>query len=119
MQPSVKYKFYWSDLPLTGGIRASLIICFFLILAVTILQGFLPPQIPLFFGAPIGENQLVSSWGLITAPVFALAITIANTFIASKIEDDFTQKILVTASLFISILVFITVVRIIFLIGSF
>jgi len=119
MQASVKIKFYWVNLPFKGGIYASFVICVFLILVVFVLQKFLPPQVPLFYGEPVGENQLVSSRGLALAPVFALAITIANTFIATKIEDDFTQKILITASLFISILVFLTLTRIIFLVGSF
>lgn len=117
MRTNSKIKFYWDKLPLKESIYTSFGISVFLILMVFVLQGFLPPQVPLFYGEPVGENQLVLPIFLSLAPLFALTMTLINTFIASKIKDDFTQKVLIVSSLFISILSFITLLRIIFLVG--
>lgn len=112
-----KVRFYWSGLPLESSIYASFGLSFFLVLVILLLRGFLPPQVPLFYGEPVGEGQLVKSTQLILAPIFSLLVTLINTFAASKINDDFIQKILVISSLFVSILVLITLVRIVFLVG--
>ena len=114
-----KLKFYWNRLPLKNYIYLAFGINIFLILAVLVFRAILPPQVPLFYGEPVGERQLVGSVSLLLAPLFALTVIFINTFIASKIDDIFAKKVLIVSSLFVSILVFITLTKIFFLIGTF
>lgn len=79
----------------------------------------LPPQVPLFYGLPVGESQLVSSWGFLISPTAAFVITIVNIFISSLVSDNFYKRVLIISSFFISILVIITTLKIIFLVGFF
>lgn len=119
MQVNSKIKFYWEKLPLKSCVYASFGVSLFLALVILLFQKALPPQVPLFYGEPVGEGQLVGSAYLLVAPLFAFAITLLNSFIASKIDDDFTKKFLIVSAFFVSILIFITLTKVFFLVGTF
>lgn len=91
-----------------------------LILAIILVRPFLPPVVPLLYGKPVGEMQLVNSIWLIIPSLVSIVISLIN-FLLNKyfVKDNFHKKILSYTSLFINILVAITVVKIIFLVGSF
>jgi hypothetical protein len=82
-------------------------------------QKFLPPQIPLFYGQPEGEEQLASSFALFLPGAFALLLLFINVGLSVLIKDDFIKKFLVLASLVVSVFAAVTTLKIIFLVGSF
>ena len=89
------------------------------ILFALISQPFLPPQIPLFYGLPVGEEQLSSSPGLVIPGVVSLLILAVN-FVLTKItQEDFLKKVLAIVTLVSSLFAIITTLKIIFLVGSF
>lgn len=90
-----------------------------LIIIIIALTNYLPPEVPLFYGEPVGEAQLTSSSKLVIAPLISLSISIINFFLLKIVKDIFLQKLLMITSLFIAILIGITVVKIIFLVGFF
>lgn len=96
----------------------SIVINISLILLILLIQKFLPPELPLLYGKPIGEEQLTGRLGLTIAPIVSLFITLTNMFISSQVTDAFLKKVLSITSLFISILSAITVVKVIFLIWN-
>ncbi|OGG13264.1 hypothetical protein A3D77_05365 [Candidatus Gottesmanbacteria bacterium RIFCSPHIGHO2_02_FULL_39_11] len=86
---------------------------------LVIKYPFIPSQIPLFYSRPRGVDQLGDSRSLLIIPLFSLLILIIHIFLSSKYYR--TEKL---ASYFIGIisltsntLIFITVLRIIFLIS--
>lgn len=99
-----------------------LIFSFFVaVLTVTIvlaLQGSLPPQVPLFYGAPEGEAQLVPSWELIIPGVFSIVVVFINSMLSTFTKDRFTQQVLVISSLIVTLFSAITTLKIILLVGN-
>jgi hypothetical protein len=99
------------------------IIMFLLInLAMILLLVFsiliLPPQIPLFYGLPDGEEQLAANW-LITLPNFIALFTVfINSLLATKIKDEYIKKVIVIAGFVVTIFAIITVFKILFLVGN-
>lgn len=86
-----------------------------LLLALT--RANLPPVTPLFYGLPVGNQQLVPSIGLLVAPAVALAITVINIILALYLKEVFLKKVLAVSSFFISLLSIVTVAKIILLVG--
>lgn len=82
-----------------------------------IIQKRLPPQIPLFYGLPQGEEQLISSWGLVIPGLFSFLIILINLAITSFLKDDFLKKSLAVASFVVSVFALITTLKIAFLVG--
>ncbi len=106
-------------LPSRNYVYASFGISLFVSLLVILLKGWLPPEVPLFYGRPVGEEQLVLTFGLLIAPGVAILITILNIILVKTIGDMFLKRALIMASFFVSILTAITVLKIIFLVGFF
>jgi len=91
----------------------------FVILMVILLQGHFPPVVPLFYGKPQGEEQLVQSILLILPPLISILIITLNTILLSFLKNKFLQKILFGLIITITVLSTITVIEIILLVGSF
>jgi len=98
-----------------AGIIANLVI----VLALLAIRSFLPPQIPIFYGAAEGERQLAPSWALIIPNLASTLASLVNIALCLLIKDEFLKKTLVIASLGISLLATITVAKIILIVGSF
>jgi len=109
----------WKNLPLRGYIYASFSINLLLVIIVIALRSFLPPVVPLFYGLPSGESQLVPSLGLLIVPGVSFLITILNITVALSFKDEFFKKTLIVSSALISVLALIAVLKIIFLVGYF
>lgn len=105
------------NLPLKGFVYAALALDLIAAIVVVISHGALPPVVPLFFGRPVGATQLIAAYGLAIAPASAVVITVVNIFLAARTSNEFLKIILSVASFFISALSFITVVKIILLVG--
>jgi hypothetical protein len=106
-------------LPMKKFMYSSIGLSFFTALVVIALKGLLPPEVPLFYGKPTGEEQLVPTLGLLIAPGVSLLIVIINTIFVGLIKDLFLKKTLIVSSLFVSLLTTITVFKIVFLVGFF
>jgi len=97
------------------GIGINILIITFILL----ISKNLPPQVPLFYGLSEGENQLATKFMLIIPPFVSLMILALNLSLTKIVEDEFLTKVLIVAGLATAIFSSITVLRIIFLVGSF
>jgi hypothetical protein len=86
---------------------------------VFILLNHLPPEIPLFFGLAQSEAQLKSSLSLVVPGIIALGITVLNVVIGLITSNEYLRKILISATVAVSILSIITTIKILLLVGSF
>lgn len=79
----------------------------------------LPPQLPLFYSLPRGLEQLGTPITLLVLPLLSIIIFITNFIISSVIfeREKLAAKFLTIAAATSSILLFITFVKIIFLVG--
>lgn len=79
----------------------------------------LPPKVPLWFSRPWGIDQLASPYWLILLPISSLIWYAINLVIAMYITTEyliFTQMLFL-ASLIVSLLSFIILIKILFLIS--
>lgn len=78
----------------------------------------LPPQVPLFYSKPWGEEQLMPPVFLLLPLALSGFFLLANTFFISLLpENIFLRRALILAAAASSILASITVIRILFLIS--
>ncbi|OGM09819.1 hypothetical protein A2W13_01400 [Candidatus Woesebacteria bacterium RBG_16_36_11] len=84
-----------------------------------IRSKYLPPEVPLYYGLPEGEAQIVPSLNLVFPFVFSLIIISINSLITLFIRDDFLKKTLVIGGLVATFFSVITIIKIIFLVGSY
>lgn len=106
-------------LPLKRYIYFSTGLSLFLIIVVFVAQNSLPPEVPLFYGLAEGSDQLTTSTGLMLPGIFSLTVLIINILITYLVENKFLQKTLILTGVAISVFSSVTVVKIIFLVGSF
>lgn len=107
------------EIPFKNYVAIALGVNLLTILVVLISQRFLPPQVPLFYGLPQSEDQLVSSLGLVIPSVVSILIILANSSASSLTKNDFIKKTLVLSSLFATILSVVATIKVILLVGSF
>lgn len=109
----------WKKITFNNYFLVAAVLNLLSLLAPVVLRAFLPPIVPLFYGRPTGEGQLISTLGLMIAPATALLITAINLLLNLWTKDDFLKKILAVAALIISIVTTITVIKVILLVGFF
>lgn len=97
------------------AIVANIITIFFAL----IVHKWLPPEVPLFYGMPQGDEQLASSWLLVLPGLISLLILFTNLAIVGLIKNDFSKKTLVLGAIGATFFSTITTFKIIFLVGSF
>ena len=78
----------------------------------------LPPEVPLLFGLPQTEEQIVPSFLVSLPNAVALIITVLNALLAIYLDDAYLKRVLSFVSLAITILSLIATSKIIFLVGS-
>lgn len=56
----------------------------------------IPPQIPLFYSLPVGEDQLVEWWMIFIIPLLMNGLVIANTLLLRRffLQDPFTRSVI-------------------------
>ena len=96
----------------------SLILGLLTIIFPLLLRNYLPPELPLFYGAAQGQDQLTSVLGLVIPGIYSVIVTLINTSFALLIKNKFLQHTLIATTLVVTILCFITTLKIIFLVGS-
>jgi len=105
--------------PFLNVFYASLLINTLTVIGVLLLGKRLPPQLPLFYGLPEGQEQLTSKFGLVTASFSAFAIVIINAIISSVLKNDFLRKTLIIVGFVVSVLALITTIEITLLVSAF
>ncbi len=78
----------------------------------------LPPQIPLFFSRPWGEDQLVDTWMIIILPLILNILFFINMWLYKRffLGNEFEKKIINYLNIFLMIAVTLIFVKIITLI---
>lgn len=88
-----------------------------IIVAITImiLSGKLPPNLPLFYSLPWGENQLAKTHQLLIIPATFLCVALINLIIYLQINDNYLifKRILSVTSVIISLVFIISLFQII------
>lgn len=95
--------------------RWSLFFWFGQILVILLAWRFLPPELPLFYSQPWGENQLATPFGLLLLPLLGLLVLALNTgllFFISQ-EEKLSQQILTTSALVFNFLSLVTLIQIV------
>jgi len=114
-----KSKILIKSIPLVRFVYVAFILGILNIITILLLQNFLPPEVPLYYGLAKSQEQLTTSIGLVAPGIVTLGVTILNTFLAYILDNDFLKKILVLSAFSVSIISFIATIEIIFLVGSF
>jgi hypothetical protein len=109
----------WKKVTYRNYFLAAIIINIVVALLLLLLKSFLPPLTPLFYGKPVGESQLTGTFGLLIAPGVSFLITMLNILFSLWVKDGFLKKILAISTIIVSVLVAITIIKIIFLVGFF
>jgi len=86
---------------------------------VFLIKKYLPPEIPLYYGRPFGQEQLAGSTYLTIPLLVAFAIGVFNAIISVFVNSRFLAQVLIGLTIATTLLAFITVLQIAFLVGSF
>lgn len=105
-----------THIDLLGPTIICLLVNLIIIAIVLLLRNNLPPVIPLLYGEPKGEDQLVPRNFLMLPPIMVTVITIVNTVLSRVIKDHFIQQLLFGFTVVTTLLSTVTVIRIILLI---
>lgn len=65
--------------------------------------NYLPPQLPLFYSKPAGEEQLADTWSILILPLFMNLLFFLNNFVYRRYFKDniLVQKIFYFLNLFL------------------
>jgi len=95
--------------------QIAIIIWLIEILLIFSTWSLLPPQVPLFYSRPWGEEQLVHPIGLFLLPALGLVTFLINFWIISLLpkEEKLLRQILIITILVFNLLSLITLIQII------
>jgi hypothetical protein len=95
--------------------QLAIIIWLIEVLLVIITWTFLPPQLPLFYSRPWGEEQLVHPANLFILPGLGLLVFFVNLFVLSFVPkgEKLINQILISIILVFNFLSLITLIQII------
>lgn len=97
---------------------AAIVVNLAVILILFATRGYIPPQVPLLYGNPTGERQIVNKNFLSLPLLIAAVIVVINLAITHNIKDKFLKQTLAVLSLSTTLLAAITVLKILFLVGN-
>ena len=109
----------WKKVTFHNYFLAAFIMSVISILGIFLVKKFLPPVIPIFYGKPVGEDQLGTFWFFFIIPAVSILITTVNFLISMSAKDEFVKKVLAVSALVISLTGVITVIKIVLLVGFF
>ena len=89
------------------------------IAGIVVVRNYLPPLLPLFYGKPVGPEELASKDFLFFVPLGSIAISFVNLSISKSTKDALIKKILAVSSLVVVFMSTVTVAKIILLVGFF
>ncbi|MBI3620217.1 hypothetical protein HY214_03700 [Candidatus Roizmanbacteria bacterium] len=92
-----------------------------IIMGASVLLAFrsLPPQVPLFYSRPAGEEQLADTWTIILLPLLLHFFYFLNIIIVKRYfsENEFVKKMIHYVNLFLVVIFTVIFVKIIFLVS--
>lgn len=90
--------------------------CITILLLITITYSRLPPQIPLFYSLPAGNDQIADAWLIILIPAISCIFILCNNLVSRYLLDknDFTDHITNVSNLVIIIASTYIFIKIIF-----
>lgn len=100
--------------------RLNFLIIVFSLLLIAAKWSSLPPELPLFYSRPWGQEQLAKKFFIFILPLASLTIFFLNSILAKylfKKNEDFLFKACFSSSLVFSLLCTISLIKIIFLIS--
>jgi len=87
-----------------------------IVMGLTLLLGFnhLPPQIPLFFSKPWGEDQLADTWMIILLPVLLNSLYFINLSLYKRFfsGNEFVKKIVDYLNIFLMVSITLIFIKI-------
>lgn len=84
---------------------------------VAIYWRSLPPEVPLLYSRPWGQDQLVSPYFLIIAPIFSASVGILLGWVANKsVEEKVLPIIILISSMVVQMITILGLVRIVMLV---
>jgi len=115
---SYQKKIERKKVPFSKQVVYCLLINLVMILLAALSIFVLPPEIPLLYGLPEGNDQLVKSWAITIPNLTALLLMLINTIFAINTKDEYIKKIIVLAGFTATFFATITVIKIFFLVGN-
>ncbi len=108
---------FWKERFLSAMFQASLIIVAIQLVLIAALWRFIPPQVPLFYCLPWGQEQLADKIWLFLIPISLLFLSAVNLYTAMIlfIKEKLLTKIIAVTNFVIIILFTITVLEIIYI----
>jgi len=103
--------------PFTKQIIYCLVINLVMITLAILSIFMLPPEIPLLYGLPEGNDQLVKSWAIVIPNLTSLIIVFVNSILAMRTKDEYLKKVVILTGFTATFFAIITVLKIFFLIG--
>lgn len=87
-----------------------------IIIALAWIQ--LPPELPLLYSQPYGENQLIKNWQLWFLPLIILIITTFSVrlAVAAASKDKLWSQMILWSALIMSTMTLVTLIKIVLLI---
>ena len=109
-----------ANIPFSKALVASLGMNGLIVVLYLVFVNYLPPVVPLYYGAADGEAQLANRSAIIIPALTSLTITIINLILTKTvIKNDFAKKVLILGAIGTTVLTTITTLKIIMLVGSF
>jgi hypothetical protein len=98
-----------------NGLRLGIAFLIGQILIIFSAWRYLPPQIPLFYSRPWGEEQLVNPLGIFILPGLSLGFLLINLVITMTIsrEEILIRQLLMGASAIVNLFCLITLIQIV------
>ena len=115
---SYQKKIERKKVPFSKQVICCLLINLVMILLATLSIFVLPPEIPLLYGLPEGNDQLVKSWAITVPNLVAFILMFINTIFAINTKDEYLKKIIILAGFTATFFATITVIKIVFLVGN-
>jgi len=115
---SYQKKIERKKVPFSKQVICCLLINLVMILLATLSIFVLPPEIPLLYGLPEGNDQLVKSWAITIPNLIAFILMFINTIFAINTKDEYIKKIIILAGFTATFFATITVIKIVFLVGN-
>lgn len=88
-------------------------------LAFIYKMSFLPPQIPLYYSRPFGEEQLGEVWHIFILPILMHVMLFFNLYFYNRVflPDQFIKRIMTIVNWFIIVVFTLIFIRVIFYIS--
>lgn len=107
-----------AKIPFKKQVGLCLLINIIVVVLATLSILVLPPEIPLLYGLPEGEEQIVANWAIVLPNLISFFIMLFNSILANYSKDEYLKKIIIITGFVATFFAIITVLKIFFLVGN-